>query len=99
TLEHGGRLCCREGDLPEEDICGFVCHELEGGYDPEVAAAAANRPEQLRVLLRARTHRLSGGSDQLCRDQVVQGQAVLPGLPADAAAQGESTYTDAFGVA
>ena len=99
ALEHGGRLRCREGDLAVEDVCRRVRRELEGGHDPEIAAATADRPEQLRVLLRARTHDLSAGGDHLRGDHVVQGQTVLPDLPADAAGQRQPTDTDALGVA
>jgi hypothetical protein len=97
-LEHGGRLRCREGDLAVEDVCGRVSRELEGGHDPEIAAATANRPEQLLVLLRARAHDRSAGGDHLSGDHVVQGQAVLPDLPADAAGQRQPADTDALGV-
>ena len=63
--------------------------ELELGHHAEVAAAAAQAPEQLGVLALARAHRLPVGGDQVGRDQVVAGQAVLAHQPADAAAERE----------
>ena len=43
-LEHGGRRRCREDDLAVEDVGRRVCHELEGGHDPEIAAASRGSP-------------------------------------------------------
>jgi hypothetical protein len=87
-----------EGDLAVIDVCRRVRREIEGGHDPEVAAAAANRPEQFGVLRGARVHDLAAGRDHLRGGHVVQGQAVLPDLPADAAGQGQPADTDALGV-
>src|SRR5204862_7817673 len=55
--------------------------------DAEVAAAAAQAPEQLRVLAGARAHHVPLGGDDVGRTQVVRGQAVLAHQPADAAAE------------
>jgi hypothetical protein len=63
--------------------------ELEGGHHAEVAAAAAQRPEQVRVLRLAGGQEAAVGGDHVGRQQVVAGQAVRPGEVADAAAQGE----------
>src|SRR4029077_7258057 len=52
-----------------------------------------------RVLLSARVHDLSAGRDHLRGDHVVQGQAVLPDLPADATGPRQPADTDALGVA
>ena len=60
---------------------------LEGRDDPEVAAAAAQAPEQVGVLALARGHEAAVGGDDVRRDQVVAGKAVLALEPADAAAE------------
>jgi hypothetical protein len=63
--------------------------ELELGDHAEVAAAAAQRPEQVRVLLRAGPQHLAGGGDDLGGQQVVTRQPELRGEPAEPAAQGQ----------
>ena len=50
---------------------------LEGRDDPEVAAAAAQAPEQVGYLALARGHEAAVGGDNVRRDQVVAGKAVL----------------------
>ena len=57
----------------------------ERGHDAEVAAAAADRPEEVRVLVGARPQQLAVGGDDVGGEQVVAGQAVLAVEPADAA--------------
>ena len=64
--------------------------ELEGRDDPEIAAAASERPEQVLVLGLAGPHRLAVGGDHLGGEQVVDGQPVAAGQVADAAAEGET---------
>jgi hypothetical protein len=62
---------------------------LEGGGDPEVAAPAAQPPEQLRLGLGVDPQPLAVGGDQVDRAQVVDGQAEpAHGVP-EAAAQGQ----------
>ena len=59
--------------------------EVESRDDAEVAAAAAQRPEQLVVCL----DHLAGRSDDLRPDEVVAGQAVLGRQVPDAATERE----------
>ena len=61
--------------------------QLEGGDDAEVAAAAAQRPVQVRVLVGARAHLAAVGEDDLGGDEVVDGHPVAPALVGDAAAE------------
>ena len=61
--------------------------EGERGDDPEVAAAAAQAPEQVGVLGSARADMLAGREDHLGGLQVVDRQAVPAGEPPDAAAE------------
>ncbi len=61
--------------------------ELERRDDPEVAAAAAQTPEQVGVLLLARDHELAVGGDDVTRAQVVDREAELAHQVADATAE------------
>ena len=61
--------------------------ELEGRDDAEVAAATAQRPEELDVLRRVGAHVLAVGRDELDGGEAVGGEAELAGVPADAAAE------------
>jgi len=63
---------------------------LERGDDPEVAAAAAEAPEQVRVLALTRLDQPPAGRYDIRRNQVVAHEAVLSHQPADAAPQGYS---------
>jgi len=65
---------------------------LERGDDPEVPAAAAQAPEQVRVLLGAGRHALAVGGDDLGAEQVVARRPVLARDPAESAAEGETGH-------
>lgn len=67
--------------------------ELELGDDPEVPAAAAQPPEQVRVLRLARVQDLAVGGHDLEAGHVVAGQAELPGKPAHSPAEGQAADT------
>jgi hypothetical protein len=73
--------------------------ELESGRDREVAAAAPDRPEQVRVGLGVDVQEPAVGGDQLGGQQVVDGEAVLADEVADAAGERDSPDTDRAGVA
>ncbi len=62
----------------------------ELGDDAEVAAAAADRPEQVRVLVGAGGDLRAVGEDDVRAEQVVDREAVLAGQVADAAAERQS---------
>ena len=64
--------------------------ERERGDHAEVSAAAAQRPEQVGVLGFGRRHHAAVGQHELGLQQVVDGQAVLAGQVAVAAAEGEA---------
>src|SRR5262245_63446936 len=64
--------------------------ELERGHDAEIAAAAPQRPEQVRVLSSAHVQELAVGRDDVSREQIVDGQSELARGPAEAAAQREA---------
>jgi len=68
-----------------------VQRETERGDDAEVAAPAAQRPEQVGVIVGRRPDNLALGGDQLGLHQVVDGEPVLAHQPADPAAQTETT--------
>ena len=61
--------------------------ELEARHDAEVAAAAAQGPEEVGMLRRARPHLLSVGEHDVDRAQRVDREAVPPHQPADPAAE------------
>jgi hypothetical protein len=80
----------RLGDEPGDDLGGgrqdqHAAHnrrdrvqpELEPGRHPEVAAAAADRPEQVRMPLVIDAQQPAVGGHDLGGQQVVDGQAVL----------------------
>ena len=74
-----------------DDRADLVQPELELGDDAEVAAAAAQRPEQVGVLARPRPARTRpSASDDLGRLEVVDLSPCLPGQPAHAAAEREA---------
>ena len=76
----------RAGDDGRSDR---VRAELELRDDAEVPAAAAQRPEQLRVLVGARVHLRAVGQHDVGADEAVDGQAEAAREVADAAAERE----------
>ena len=64
--------------------------EEERGDDAEVAAAAANRPEEVGVLVCAGRHEAAVGQHHVGFEQVVDRQTALAGQVAEAAAEGEA---------
>jgi hypothetical protein len=64
--------------------------ELGPRHDAEVAAAPADPPEQLGLLIVGGADDPARGRDQLGGDQVVAGEPILGGEVANAAAEGEA---------
>jgi hypothetical protein len=60
-----------------------------------VAAAAAQGPEQIGLLLGAGAHQPAVGGDELDREEIIERKPVLAHEPADAAAEGQSGYPGA----
>ena len=73
--------------------------ELEAGRDPEVSAAAADRPEQVRVGLCVHAQQLAVRGHDLGGQQVIDRQAVLADEVSDPAAQRKPPDPDRAGVA
>jgi hypothetical protein len=71
---------------------------LEPGRHPEVAAAAAQRPKQVRMRLGVDVQQLAVGGHDLGGQQVVDGEAVLADQVANAAAEGDAAEPDRAGV-
>ena len=67
--------------------------ELERRRDAEVSAAAANRPEQVGVLVRRGADDAAVGQHQLDTEQVVQRHSMLRHEPAEPAAEREAGHT------
>src|SRR5204863_7859773 len=82
-----------------DDLVDLLQSELEPGDDTEVAAAAADRPEQVGVRLVVDPQHLTASGDDVGRHHVVDGEAVLAGQVADAAAQREAADPYRTGVA
>jgi hypothetical protein len=77
-------------DEPGEDLGSHgVESEFEGRHDAEVPAAAAKRPEQIRVLRDAGAHQFARRGHEVDGEEVVDRQSVLPAQPAEAAAERE----------
>jgi hypothetical protein len=66
--------------------------QLQRGHHAEVAAAAAQGPEQVLVLVGVGAHLLAVGGHELDAAHRVAGQAVEAAQPADAAAQDEADH-------
>src|SRR5207237_10480284 len=63
---------------------------LERRGDPEVAAATANAPEQLGVLVLTHAQNAAVGSDEFHRGEIVEGESILAHQPSDTATEGET---------
>src|SRR4030095_5399632 len=64
--------------------------EIEGGRDPEVRACTPHAPEELRMLVRARSDDAAVRGHELDAEQVVDREAEATLQPAHAAAEGEA---------
>ena len=82
-----GRVDREEHHAAVDDRADLVQRELEARDDPEVAAAALERPEQVRVAVGARHQQVAVGGDDLGGDEAVDREPVLPVEPAAAAAE------------
>jgi hypothetical protein len=88
--EHAGGVLDRVGDVEREDLGPErVQGQLERGCDAEVAAAAADRPVQVGVLIGAGADSPAVGEDELGGDEVVDRHPVQPALGGHATAQRE----------
>src|SRR5262249_14731199 len=67
----------------------WVQGKLEGRDDAEIAAAAAQRPKQVRVVFLARSDLPTVGGDDVGGDEIVDGQTELAADPAKSAAERE----------
>ena len=66
--------------------------EQERGDDAEVATAAAQRPEEIGVLRLARRDEGAIGQHDVGLEQIVDGQAELPGEVTESSAQGDAPH-------
>jgi len=66
----------------------------ERGYDPEIPAAAAQRPQQIGVLGFARRYQPAVSHDDFGGEQIVASRPVKAHQPAITAAQGQSGNAD-----
>jgi hypothetical protein len=72
--------------------------ELESRRDPEVAAPATDRPEQIRLRVSVDAEEAAVGGHQLRREKVVDRQPELADQVADPAAERDPADPDGAGV-
>jgi hypothetical protein len=95
--DHFGRG--RQDQHPAHDRWQLVQAELESRRDAEVAAAAADRPEQIRMRFVVGMQHFAVRGHDLGGEQVVDGQPVKAGEEADASTERETADTDDAGIA
>ena len=96
-VQHLARALVREEQNAGVDLADRVQVELERGHDAEVAAAAAQRPEELGLVRGIDAAQLAVGGDELDRRDAVRGEAVLAAVPAEAAAERVADDADVRG--
>ena len=67
--------------------------ELEARHDAEVASTPAQGPEEIRIAVRSGDDAFAGRGHDLCPDDVVAGEPLDAGQPADPATQRQPTDT------
>ena len=97
--EHGGHVGRVEVHVPADQPVAGDRLEHEPGHDAEVAAAAAQRPEHVGMLVGGDGEHLARRGDELDLAQRVDREALLAHEPADAAAEGEAADAHVAGVA
>ena len=90
--EHVGAELDRPERRAREHVADLVQPEQERGDDAEVAAAAADRPVKVGVLVGAGAHALAAREHHLGLEQVVDGQAALARQVTEAAAEREAAH-------
>ena len=68
----------------------WVRLKLKRGDDTEIAAAAPDTPEELRIIGFARRHRAPICKHDACRQQIVDRHPVLSTEPSEPTAQGQA---------
>ena len=96
AIVSGGR---RQDQQPADDTRQLVQPELEPRHDAEVAAAATDRPEEVRLVLLVDDADGPVGGHDLGGQQAVDRQAVLPDQVADPAAGRDPADPDGAGIA
>ena len=86
-VQHLGRALPRPPHRARVELGDRVQRDLHRRHDAEAAAAAAQRPEQVRVVVGVDAAQAPVGGHDLDREHAVGGQAVLAREPADAAAE------------
>ena len=89
----------RDTEGGEHDSGERVRPEVEPRDDPEVSAAAPQRPEQVGVRGARHLEHLTARRDDLRPDELIGREAPRPHHPADPAAEGEPADSDRRGVA
>ena len=93
-LEDLGRALEGEEEDAGVDLGNGVEGELDGGDDAEAPTAAADRPEEIGLVVAVGANLAAVRSHDLDGDDAVRGQAVTAGEPADTAAQRVPDHAD-----
>ena len=90
TLHDGARMLLVPGDRSGKHRANLMELEYKRGDDAEIATPAAQRPEQVGVVVLAGDDEAAVGQHDVGLDQIVDGQAVFAGEITVAAAQGQA---------
>ena len=91
--EHGLRLVEREDDEPAQHVWPDRMElELEAGDNTKIPTATPQPPEEVIVFRFAGVHLSAVRRDDIRGEPVVDGHAVLPAEPAEAAAEGQAGH-------
>jgi hypothetical protein len=89
ATERVGDRAAAKRQPPADDSLKGVQPEVQPRRNTEVAATAAEPPEQLGVLVNGGAHQTSVGRHELGADEVVAGEPVLRGQMSDSAAESQ----------
>jgi hypothetical protein len=87
-VQHLGGALDREEQRPGVQLTDWVQPHLQRGHHPDAAAAAPDRPEQVRLVVGVGADEITVRGHELGRGHAVGGQPVAAGQPAHAAAEG-----------
>jgi hypothetical protein len=96
-VQHLRAAIDREEQHPGIQFAHRVQPHLQRGHHPDAAAAAADRPEQVRLVVRVGAHEASVRGHEFHCGDAVGGQPVAAGQPAHPAAEGIAGHADVRG--
>ena len=96
-VQHFGGALDREEQRPGVQLADRVQRHLQRGHHADAAAAAADRPEQVRLVIGVGAAEAAVRGHDLGRGDAVGGQPVAAGQPAQPAAEGVAGHADVRG--